>query len=139
MDDSDILTFEGWHDPIIDGFDQDPEGTYARLAWLPIIGPSSFLMWGTLASQLRRQRSATWELAELAGFHGLQRGSGRNGMVRRTLTRLVLFQLLAESAPDTWLVRLSAPPVSQRQLERLPGVVVQLHEAAFKNPDRQVG
>ena len=31
MDDTDILTFEGWHDPLLDGFGQDPDGTYARL------------------------------------------------------------------------------------------------------------
>ena len=139
MDDTDILTFEGWHDPLLDGFGPDPDGTYARLAWLPIVGPSSFLLWGTLATQLRRERTVTWELADLAGAHGLQRGSGRNGMVRRTLTRLVQFHLLVESAPDTWLVHLSAPPVSRRQLERLPAVVAQLHEAAFQNPHRQVG
>src|SRR5207253_2680263 len=32
-----------------------PDRTYSRLAWLPIIGPSSWLLWGTIATQLRAQ------------------------------------------------------------------------------------
>ena len=139
MDDTDILSFEGWHDPLLDGFGQDPDGTYARLAWLPIIGPSSYLVWGTLSAQLRRERTVTWRLADLAAAHGLEGASGRNGMVRRTLCRLVQFRLLVESDPGTWLVHLSAPPVSRRQLERLPAVVGELHQAAFQAPHRQVG
>ena len=50
---------------------------------MPIIGPSSWLMWGTLAAQLRREPKITWELTALAEAHGLQRGAGQHGMVRR--------------------------------------------------------
>src|SRR5690349_12410373 len=87
MDTLDPLTFEPWADPTVDPFDCHPEGTYSRLVWLPTVGPSSWLVWGTLASQLRREATVTWDVTELAVAHGLQRGVGQHGMVRRTLRR----------------------------------------------------
>jgi hypothetical protein len=140
MDELQVLTFEPWADPTVDHTDCHPEGTYSRLAWLPIIGPSSWLMWGTLAAQLRREPQVTWELTALAEAHGLQRGAGQHGMVRRTLTRLAQFRLLAPIDEAHHLVRLTAPPVSRRQLERLPQFVAELHQQTFaQDPRREVG
>jgi hypothetical protein len=140
MDELQLLTFEPWADPAVDAFDTHPEGTYSRLAWLPIIGPSSWLMWGTLASQLRREPQVTWELTALAEAHGLQRGAGQHGMVRRTVTRLTQFRLLAAIDDTHHLVRLTAPPVTSRQLERLPAFVAELHQQTFaQDPHREVG
>ena len=140
MDDLNILVFEPWADPTLDHTDCDPEGTYSRLAWLPLIGPSSWLMWGTLAAQLRREPQVTWELAALAEAHGIHRGDGRHGMVRRTLTRLAQFRLLAPLDDDHHLVRLTAPPVTARHLERLPAFVAELHHQTFgQDPHREVG
>ena len=140
MDELQVLTFEPWADPTLDHTDCDPEGTYSRLAWLPLIGPSSWLMWGTLAAQLRREPQVTWELATLAEAHGIHRGDGRHGMVRRTLTRLAQFRLLAPLDDDHHLVRLTAPPVTARHLERLPAFVAELHFQTFgQDPHREVG
>lgn len=139
MDASELLTFEPWADPVVDGYGVDPEGTYSRLGWLPIVGPSSWLVWGTLSAQLRRQAQVHWELTALAQAHGLQRGSGRNGVVRRTLTRLCQFGLVADDGDDRYLVRLSAPPLTRRQLERVGAVVAELHVTAFQVPRRQAG
>ena len=139
MDAPDVLTFEPWADPVIDAFAQSPETPYSRLAWLPVVGPSSWLIWGTLAAQLRREATVSWELAALAEAHGLQRGAGRHGMVRRTLTRLGQFGLLAAVDEDRFLVRLCAPPVSTRRLERLPAPVAELHRQVFQVPRRQAG
>ena len=131
MHDLDLITFEPWADPVVDHHECHPEGTYSRLAWLPIIGPSSWLMWGTLASQLRREPEVSWDITALAEAHGLQRGTGRNGMVCRTLTRLTQFRILSPLNEFRHLVRLSAPPVSRRQLERLPIFVAELHHQTF--------
>jgi hypothetical protein len=140
MDEHQLLTFEPWADPAVDHFDCHPESPYSRLAWLPIIGPSSWLMWGTLAAQLRREPQITWELTALAEAHGLQRGAGQHGMVRRTLTRLTQFRLVAPVDDTNHIVRLTAPPVTQRQLERLPAFVAELHQQTFaQDPRREVG
>ena len=134
-----LLTFEPWPDPVIDGFGQDPDGTYSRLAWLPQIGPSSWLVWTTLAAQLRREPSVSWDLTALAEAHGLHRGDGRHGMVRRTLARLCQFRLLDAADANRYVVRLSAPPVGRRQLERLPRFVIELHRNIFPVPHKEVG
>jgi hypothetical protein len=140
MDTTEVLTFEPWADPAIDTFDCHPESPYSRLGWLPIIGPSSWLVWGTLAAQLRRDPQVSWPLTTLAEAHGLQRGNGRHGMMRRTLARLCQFHLLADAGDDRYLVRLSTPPLSRRQLERLPAYVAELHQSTFaRNPGRQAG
>ena len=60
-------------------------------------------------------------------------------MVRRTLSRLCQFRLLADAGDGRFLVRLSAPPVSPRQLERLPAPVGELHRQVFQVPRRQAG
>jgi hypothetical protein len=70
------------------------DGSYSRLAWLPTVGPSAWLLWGTLAAQLQHAPEVTWHLAELAAVHGLSRGTGRHSPVRRSLTRLERFGLL---------------------------------------------
>jgi hypothetical protein len=140
MDELQVLTFEPWPDPAVDHFDCHPEGTYSRLAWLPIVGPSSWLMWGTLAVQLRREPQVQWELGALAEAHGLQRGAGQHGMVRRTLARLGQFRLCAPVDDTYHLVRLTAPPVTRRQLERLPSFVAEIHQQTFaQDPHREVG
>lgn len=140
MNEPQVLTFEPWADPTVNHTACDPEGTYSRLAWLPLIGPSSWLLWGTLAAQLRREPQVTWELTALAEAHGLHRGAGQNAMVRRTLTRLSQFRLLAPLDDDHHLVRLTAPPVSAKNLERLPAFVAELHHQTFtQDPRRQVG
>jgi len=139
MDDQQHVRFDAWADPA-DHLDLHPEHPYSRFGWLPIIGPSSWLLWGTLATQLRREPTVTWELTALAEAHGLHRGAGEHGMVRRTLTRLTQFRLLALAEPATYLVRLSAPPLTARQLDRLPAFVAELHHQTFtQDPHRQVG
>lgn len=140
MDNTELLVFEPWADPLIDGYNCHPEHTYSRLAWLPVIGPSSWLVWGTLASQLRRDPEVSWQLPELAAAHGLAQGTGRHSVMRRTLVRLVQFRLLACLDDTHYLVRLSAPPVNRHQLERLPAFVGELHRQSFsQDPHRLVG
>ena len=126
MDLPNLLTFEPWTDPHIDQHAQPPDGTYSRLAWLPTIGPSSWLIWTTIATQLQRERSVTWQSATLAGAHGLGSGTGRTSALARTLDRLTRFHLLVPGE-RTWLLRVSAPPVSAGNLRRLPAFVHAVH------------
>jgi hypothetical protein len=139
MDEPQFISFEPWADPDVDEYDCKPNGTYSRLAWLPIIGPSSWLLWGTLATQLRREPRLSWELTALAEAHGISRGTGQHGMVRRSLHRLGQFHLV-DSLEETGhhLVRLTAPPVSERQLQRLPHFVGELHRQTFAQVPRRM-
>jgi hypothetical protein len=133
MDDVEILTFDPWADPAIDPLGQDPNGDWSRLGWLPIIGPTSWLIWGTLAAQLRREPEVTWLVRDLAAAHGLHPSTAKTAPVRKTIGRLCQFRLLAEEAvEDRFLVRLTAPPLTRRQLERSPGFVAELQRQIFQ-------
>ena len=129
MDDLDTLTFEPWPSPDIDVFGEAVDGTYSRLLWLPTVGPSSWLVWGTLAAQLHRDPTVTWQPADLAAAHGLA-GTGRHSPLARTLQRLARFRLLLDDG-DLTLVRLTAPPLAERQLLRLPPFARRLHDQTF--------
>ncbi len=139
MDDIETVNFDPWPDPAIDPFNQGPNGDFSRLAWLPLIGPSSWLIWGTLSSQLRRQIDVTWTVTELGAAHGLHGSTGRNGPTRRTLARLCQFRMLADAGDDRFLVRMSAPPISRRHLERLPAFVGGLQTEIFRSPAQEAG
>jgi hypothetical protein len=127
------ITFVPWADPIVDPYGQNPDGDFSRLSWLPTIGPSAWLVWGTLAAQLRLDAAVTWQLEELAVAHGLGSGTSRNAPIRRTLTRLQIFRLagLLESETETYAVRLTAPPLRRRALHRLPAWAAELQRETF--------
>lgn len=138
MDLPDLLTFEPWTDPEIDQHAESPDGTYSRLAWLPTIGPSSWLIWTTIAGQLQRDRTVTWQSATLASAHGLGHGIGRSSALARTLDRLTRFHLLVPGEP-TWLIRASAPPVSAGCLRRLPAFVQAVHLDTWRGDQQRAG
>jgi hypothetical protein len=132
MDELERLSFSPWPDPLMDPFGQHPDGDWSRLAWLPVIGPTSWLVWGTLTRQLRHDPQVTWDLAALAVTHGLVGGTGPSSVIRRTIGRLCQFHILApHDGADRYLVRMTAPPLSQRQLRRLPDWVAELQRQIF--------
>jgi hypothetical protein len=138
MDLPDLLTFEAWTDPEIDQRAQPPDGTYSRLAWLPTIGPSSWLIWTTIARQLQRERTVTWQTVTLASAHGLGHGTGRTSTIARTLDRLARYHLLLPGEP-TWLIRASAPPVSDGNIRRLPAFVQAVHLDTWQHDQQRAG
>jgi hypothetical protein len=141
MAETEILRFQPWPDPAVDPMAQEPSGDFSRLAWLPVIGPSSWLVWGTLAAQLRREPEITWTVRDLAWAHGLHGTTARNGLIRRTLARLCQFRLLALLADDEdrFLVRMTAPPLSRGQLVRSAPFVVELQRQIFQVPRTWAG
>jgi hypothetical protein len=139
MDELEVVCFDPWPDPAVDPFGQDPNDHWSRLGWLPIIGPSSWLVWGTVAAQLRREPQVTWALRDLASAHGLHSTTARTGPMRRTVARLCQFRLFADAADDRYLVRMTAPPLSRRNLERLPVFVAELQRQIYQVPRHEAG
>ena len=119
------------------------QSAYARLGWLPTIGPSSYLIWETLATQLHRNDSVTWNLEDLAAAHGLNGGTGRHCAVRRTLERLQMFRILNPRPDGSCQILIWAPPLSSRSIQRLrpqiAGPVNELHRRLFIVPTPQTG
>lgn len=136
MDDTpDVVRFEPWPSRF-DGI-ASVTGPYARFGWLPTIGPSSYLIWETVAEQLKRAPDAEWPIDELATAHGLG-GTGNTSPVRRSLRRLELFKLAHTRDDGTVAILTWAPPLIGRQIARLPDRLVrpvdELHRRNFIAP-----
>ena len=101
-----VITFTPWTDPVVDRFEIDPSGHYSRIAWLPILGPTSWLLLGTISQHLAHEPAVAWRLADLARDHGLGRPDRPGFVVVRSLRRLEHFRLLRFEAMDA----ASGPP-----------------------------
>ncbi len=115
------LSVVPWPDPFLDGDGHDPRSPYAERFWLPTLGPSTYLLHRHAVSGLDR-RPAGWVLdpLEVSMALGLGSTTSRSAPFGKALLRLVRFRQ-AEVRPDGALaVRLHLPPLSLRQVERLP-------------------
>ena len=93
---------------------------YVEQCWAPVIGPTSVLLLRRLPVLWRESLSVEVELEELSGSLGLGHSTGRNGSLQRTLDRLVRFRFAVVEGPADLAVFTEAPPVSAKNLERLP-------------------
>jgi hypothetical protein len=129
---TDSLFVRPWPDDAIDSLGFDPRSRYVELFWLGILGPSTTWLLRRLAAELE---------ASPAGFHlpltdtaralGLGHMGGRHSPFVRALGRLCQFDLAqAGDGPEPALaVRRKVPPLSRRQLVRLPDHVQAAHRA----------
>jgi hypothetical protein len=107
----------------------DPSSEYARRFWLPIIGPTCFLLAQTLTHTLRRVQDPdhisvpTVQLAESIGIGG---SLGLHAPLVRSVARLVVFEL-AMPTNGTLLVRDEWPLLTHRQHRRLPEWLARQH------------
>lgn len=93
---------------------------YVEQCWTPVIGPTSVLLLRRLPQLWTTAIPAQVELTDLSRSLGLGASTGPNGAMRRTLERLTRFRLASFSGPEDLDVYTEAPPVPQRQLDRLP-------------------
>jgi hypothetical protein len=129
-----VITFTPWTDPVLDQFAIDPSGHYSRIAWLPILGPTSWLLLGTISQHLADHPAVTWRLADLARDLGLGRPDRPGFVVVRSLRRLEHFWLLRFEATDRALIRTKLPPLSASQLRRSAPHVREAHQLTFPGP-----
>jgi hypothetical protein len=129
----DTLMVGPLRDPVVETLGHPADSPYAERFWLPLIGPSA--LWA-----LRRLAAAAAVcpdgvpvvLGAFARELGLGAGTGTHAPVVRTLTRLVLFRA-ADPDGDVLRVRLALPPLTLRQIGRLPDhLEAQLHGQAAR-------
>ena len=93
---------------------------YLEQCWAPIIGPTSVLLLRRLPTLWRQDLSIEVDVADLAHSLGLGRSTGSSGPMRRTLSRIATFGFAAASGDVDLDVYTEAPPLNQRQLDRVP-------------------
>ena len=125
-----LLTIRPWPDGVIDALGHDPRSMYVERFWLGILGPSTTWLLRHLANGLD-----TWpegfdlDLAQTAQALGLGSKGGRHSPFMRALSRCCQFDV-ADARPDGVLaVRRKLPPLTRRQILRLPPELAAAHQA----------
>ncbi len=132
----DPLALLAWRDPAYEAHGyMTIASEYADRFWLPVIGPTSYLLMQRLAERVLAEphgARADVPLAELSS----ELGVGLNGYTSqlvRTFVRLTDFRLVRISG-DFLEVRLAWPPLTTRQIERLPEHLRDLHALQVVGP-----
>ena len=95
----------------------DPD-RYFRTAYLPLAGPTAYLVWSTIAPLLHAVPVVFVDEADLAARLGV-----RPARIDGALDRLRRFRLAEPFALDAWGLCLQPPVLSQHQAHRLPARV----------------
>jgi hypothetical protein len=127
------LWIQPWRDDLVEALGHDPRSRYAHQYWLPIVGPSALVAAHALVAGLEASPDG-FEIDVLAFGRslGLPGRAGPNARITRTLDRLTQFSLAAYHPlrPPLYRVRLKWPPLTRRQVERLPEFLAAVHPAA---------
>ncbi|HEX6419532.1 MAG TPA: hypothetical protein VFZ77_13615 [Acidimicrobiales bacterium] len=110
-----------WPDPVIDQVGHDPRSVYVERFWLGVLGPSATWLLRLLADRLEEAPDGyDLDLDACAGALGLGRRPGTSGVFARTIARCCQFGAARPAGPGTLQVRRHLPPLTRRQLARLP-------------------
>lgn len=123
--DIELVTFETWADPEVDARGVTVDGAYSRIAWYPVLGATTWLVWGAVAGRLAEEPSIACRLDDLA-----PPWVTNTRVVAWSLDRLEAYGL-AVAYGDIWVVRRCCPPLVDRQLRRVPSPVRAIHDVTF--------
>jgi len=132
------LSVVPWPDPFLDREGHDPRSPYSERFWLPTLGPSTYLLHRHLVGGLDRSPSG-WVLdpLEVSMALGLGPTSSKNAPFGKALVRLIRFRQAEVRPDDALAVRVNLPPLSQRQVDRLPpGLQAEHHRVAIAFAER---
>lgn len=111
-----------------------PDGDYSRICWLPVLGPTAWVLWGTIARDLDNNAPAVYDIDELTDAIGL----GRSQRLVKTLKRLDRLGLAASPASGLdgcWGLPAMSPPLQLRHLATLSASARRFHHQAIANLD----
>lgn len=124
----DTLTVLPWPDQVIDALGHHPCSPYVEQFWLGVLGPSTTFLLRHLVTTLEASPEGfDLPMAVTARRLGLGDKGGRHGPFMRSLARLVQFELAELEDEETLLVRRRVPPLTRRQVTRLPELLQAAH------------
>ncbi len=127
--DQPTLVVVPWYDEVVDAMGFDPRSTYVELFWLNVLGPTATWLMRRMVSGLDEYPGGyELDLAQTAGALGLTFAPSVVNPFSRALNRCVMFGG-AQTVPGGLAVRRRLPPVSARQLARMPPYLRDAHEA----------
>ena len=128
----DPLSICAWKDERIEAIGHDPRSDYVEMFWLTVLGPSAVFALRRFAHWLDHEDSAfEMPLESLGRAIGLGGSTTRNAPIVRTLARLAEFGLAVRDG-EHYAVRRMVPPLTPRQVARLPRFLVAHHATAMQ-------
>lgn len=129
-----MLTVVAWRDPVVETVGHDACGDYVELFWLGTLGPTATWLLRRLAvSVINHPDGSTIDVAGLATALGLGSEHGRSATLYKALNRLVIFGL-ARHIGDAIAVRSIVPPLTMKQISRLPTHLQRAHSLWSETP-----
>jgi hypothetical protein len=117
-----------FEDPVLAQLGFDPRSPYVEQFWLSILGPSAVLFLRRVATRLEAEPEGfELDLVEWAQELGLGSKGGKHSPMWRTLDRICRFGLASRNGPNV-AFRRHLPPLTSRQIERLPTHLQRAHE-----------
>ena len=117
-----------WTDGRYDPYGHDPRSTYVEQFWLSILGPSTTWFLRICASKLDGHAAAEINLPEIARILGIGYDKEPHSAMVRTIVRACQFGTARPVSSNTLAVRHRLPPLTHRQLQRLPRSYRRRHE-----------
>ena len=118
-----------WHDDVVDAIGFDPRSHYVELFWLNVLGPTATWLLRRMVTGLDEYPGGyELDLAQTAGALGLTFTQGASNPFARSVHRCIMFGG-AQPVPGGLAVRRKLPPVSARQLARMPEYLRGTHDA----------
>lgn len=105
-------------DQVVERVGFSPLSSYVETVWLPVLGPTSTLLYRRLGTWVGQQSDLTVDTIDLAVSLGVGQGIARNSPLARAVHRLVQYGA-AEWGMEELAVRRALPPLTQRQVGRL--------------------
>lgn len=116
----DQVLVTAWPDPVLDRLGHDPRSSYVEQYWLSILGPSCLLLLRRLAAELERNPDGfDLDTVQWASEMGIGMKGGKNGPMWRAIERGCRFGAARRNG-GRLAVRRRLPPLTARQIERLP-------------------
>jgi hypothetical protein len=107
----------------------DVHGPYSRAAWLPVIGPTAWLIWGSVAGRVRDHARAECTLEEVG-----RPWAFADEDVSWGLLQLARFGLAMRGGDDRWHVRTVCPPLCDRLVAGASPSVQAMHQRRLRPP-----
>lgn len=111
-----------------------PDGHYSRLCWLPVVGPTAWVLWGTIASELDADATIVYEPDDLTDAIGLGRTHRLTKALKR-LDRLGVASSPAANIDDPWHLPAASPPLELRHHATVSAEVRRFHHQTIANLD----
>jgi hypothetical protein len=118
---TDVLIVRPWPDPVVDAVGMDPRSAYVERFWLSVLGPSTTLLLRRIAAGLEGSPAGfRLDLQSMAQELGVGHMGGRHSPFVRALGRVCQFDLGYIDDEARLHVRRKLPPLSRRQVDKLP-------------------